>query len=112
MAFIDVDDGIKEQDSRRYQDRMQAQPCLVAAGQFQELQTKVVRLCLQERDESPSGNTTLRSDSSALDAGRNATCSTAFKAPFGAFSDSWEPVLMPGDLYAGTLEALVVSSFS
>ena len=105
LAFIDFEDGTSKDGGRRYQDSMRAQPCIVAGGQFGELQTKVVRLCLQTLDKILANNTT-----STLDAGRISTCSNTFQTPFGAFSDAWEPVLMPENTYADAQEALVVSS--
>ena len=106
LASIDFEGGTSKHGGRRYQDSMRAQPCLVAGGQFGELQTKVVRLCLQALDKILASNTT-----STPDAGTTSTCSNAFQTPFGAFSDAWEPVLMPENTYADAQEALVVSSF-
>ena len=114
LNFLNVDDGPGEHVGYAYSNGLRQQPCLVAGGQFEELQTNVVWLCLQNSnaDFAPNPfNMTGNSNTSRTDAG--ASSSSAKNNPmstsFWPFAEAWEASHSANGIQK---ETLVVSAFS
>ena len=96
LIFIKVEKDPGEWMELAHSNGMRSQPCLIAAGNFVDFQTKVVRLCLQNNVSNPAVSTDAASDQMAS----------------WPFINSWEAVPLDGRVVGTEKEVLILSPFS
>jgi len=96
LIFITVEKDPGEQMELAHSNGMRSQPCLIAAGNFVDFQTKVVRLCLQNNVSNPVVSTDAASDQMAS----------------WPFINSWEVAPLDGRVVGTEKEVLILSPFS
>ena len=110
LVFINLDDGPDNSTGFAYGEGIRTEPCLIASGDFMDLQAKVVRLCRQPDSAisvNDSGNCTFNCKNN------NASTEPAHAAiSTGMFAESWEAVLTSGSVVGDEKEAVVLAKFS